>query len=198
MIATEQKLDIFLLSSYLYYINEGGELRLRQSNRQMFQKISNIKLIIVSGISGLILATIMSSISEIKSTEVMLFQLSFTKENALQLIGEWGQKGVESFKRTIWIDYFFIISYSFFLSGSIAVLINRKYESSRNVHFFLFAIPFIAGFCDFIENTLHIVSLSNINNFSEALIFIASIFALVKWSLVLFCILIISYFRFFR
>ena len=164
------------------------------------QKISQKKVLILSGISCLLITVFFiilgTSINPGNAPGVVDLQLSFSKDSFSNIINQWGPEITQFFKFCLWIDFLYAFLYALFLSSLIAYLslkLNKKLSKTDQFFFFL---PIIAGINDWIENSLHLIVLRDMKDFSENLIFAASVFASVKWSLVLLSILFILYYLF--
>ena len=116
------------------------------------------------------------SIDSKSGLEVLHLQLSFEKELGIQIVSSWTDKGVRLFFNLIWLDYIYALSYSIFFSSLLLKLQNTYTKKSMIIY-----IPFLAGTFDWIENTLEIIFLKNMESFSETLFFIHSIVASLKW-----------------
>ena len=125
---------------------------------------------------------------------VVALELAFSEEAFRRITTQWGAEGVHAYRTsTIYIDYWFPIAYALLLSSLIAVLTVKPGETPSRRQVTCFALPFIAGLFDWVENTLHLVLLRDPSNLSARLVLVASIAAAIKWGLVVLSILFILY-----
>lgn len=167
---------------------------------RLYRKIANTQVVVFSASITLLLTIILMILNSRAippgSPDIIALQFAFTKSTFVSIINQWGIAGITHFLNTIWIDYIYPVVYAIFFSSFIARLIIKLDKSPTKFHIIIFALPFIAGFLDWCENTLHIILLSNVNNISGIMIFTASVFALIKWLIVIFSILVILYYIF--
>jgi len=125
---------------------------------------------------------------------VVALELAFSEEAFRRITTQWGAEGVHAYRTsTIYIDYWFPIAYALLLSSLIAILTVTPGETPSRRQVTCFALPFIAGLFDWVENTLHLVLLRDPSNLSARLVLVASIAAAIKWGLVVLSILFILY-----
>jgi len=106
--------------------------------------------------------------------DVIALQLAFFKDSGIKIASSWD---FETFKRWIFWDYIYAVSYvSFFVSLLLWLGKIKKY----NVKPFVY-IAILAGLFDWIENSLEIWFLSDVDGFSSALFFFHSALATLKW-----------------
>jgi len=104
--------------------------------------------------------------------EVLKLQISFYKDAGIDIVNVWNDNGIKSFFNLIWIDYIYALNYSIFFY----FLLIKLHVKSWYVY-----TPFIAGLFDWIENTIEILFLRNIEEFSNSLFFLHSVIASIKW-----------------
>lgn len=114
--------------------------------------------------------------------EVVKLQLSFSKDAGIDIIQGWGKSGIANFNQWIFTDYIFAFAYSVFFASLLAMLILKKGMSKSASYTWTVYLAFIAGFFDWIENTMELFFLNNPSNFSSFLFFIHSIIASLKWA----------------
>lgn len=166
--------------------------------RILFKKMGKPYIALLSGIITLIFMFIimpgLDSVRPLGTLGIIEFQLSFTEEKFSNIINQWGIDTVNYYVKNLWIDYIYPIMYAVFLSSSIALLTKKKHVDPSKFYIILFTLPILAGVLDWIENTLHLILLHDINNLSKLLIFLAAITASIKWSFALFSFIIIIYY----
>ncbi len=150
-------------------------------------------------ISSFVLMTIMfiivmffvnQSIDGGDGSGVLKLQLSFDKTVGISIIDNWGNSGVEYFKRWIFTDYIYALTYSFFFASFLSFLIVRKINKIDSKHKTPVYLAFFSGLCDWFENTIEIFFIKDPYGFSTNLFFIHSIVSVVKWLVI---IIIITY-----
>ncbi|BAF71893.1 hypothetical protein [Sulfurovum sp. NBC37-1] len=105
---------------------------------------------------------------------VIALQLSFFINKAKEIVSSWD---VEAFRHLIVFDYIYAFSYMIFFASLISWLEKEKAQPTS-------IFPYVAigaGVFDWIENSLELWFLNDVNAFSPTLFFIHSIFATLKW-----------------
>lgn len=112
---------------------------------------------------------------------VLNLQLSFKKSVGLEIVNSWGDKGVDNFRQWIIADYVYAFTYAWFFSSLILFLSAKiKSEVSGRDRWFV-SLAFISGVLDLVENSMEFAFVSNPYRFSDALFFLHSVVALLKW-----------------
>jgi len=137
------------------------------------------KIVIISMIMTLIMAYIVMFIFDPMvdgkdGLSVIALQLAFEKSKGIQIVSSWD---IEAFNRGIVLDYLYALSYMIFFASLISWL-----EKKRDIlpSFFPY-IALLAGAFDWIENSLELWFLHDVEPFSSTLFFIHSIFSILKW-----------------
>src|SRR5262245_6768116 len=126
---------------------------------------------------------------EANEAGVVPLQLAFTVSKFKEILLSWSDVGI--FKQSLWqIDFVFPLAYAGLLAFAYAWSRRNENPSRRDRFFFL--APFVAALCDWIENSLHLYLLRNVDTveqakaatFSGALVFAASAFAAIKIALI--------------
>jgi hypothetical protein len=126
---------------------------------------------------------------EANEAGVVPLQLAFTVSRFKEILLSWSD--VRIFKQSLWqIDFVFPLAYAGLLAFAYAWSRRNENPSRRDRFFFL--APFVAALCDWIENSLHLYLLRNVDaveqakaaTFSGALVFAASAFAAIKIALI--------------
>ncbi len=112
---------------------------------------------------------------------VLRLQLSFDKNAGIQVINAWGESGMVHFNRLFFMDYLYAGAYGIFLASLMSFLIMKKGKQGVLIYRFCVGLPFFAGLLDCMENTMEISFVKDPVNFSSALFFLHSVFAMVKW-----------------
>lgn len=157
---------------------------LRTENFISQKSDSNI-LIIIFGIIYFTSQFIIGSIVHpLGMGNFLALQTTLSSDTFKEIASGWvasGQIGI--YYKHFYFDNFHPIFYSIFLS----LLIARTFKvNSVNPKFNIFILtPFIAGFCDLIENTMHLYFLSDLRRATPALVALSGTVTNVKWFLAL-------------
>jgi hypothetical protein len=141
--------------------------------------LANKKAVIFFGIITLIMAYIVMvivgpMIDKKDGFSVIALQLAFFKENGLKIVSTWD---IEAFKKWIFTDYIYALSYMLFFS-SLALWLAKVKQTTAGVYPY---IAIMAGVFDWIEDTLELWFLNSLESFPSTLFFIHSIFSTLKW-----------------
>lgn len=115
---------------------------------------------------------------------VIALQLSFHKEAGVEIIQNWGTSGISNFKKWIFTDYLYALSYALFLASLLSWLIVKKGKEKNPSYTRVVYLPFCAGLLDGIENTMELFFINNPADFSSLVFFLHSIIASLKWGAV--------------
>ena len=137
---------------------------------------------ILTGIMYVIVMFIINPLIDGKiGLEVIKLQLSFTTENAKEILNNWNEIGQQNFLKYIYTDYIYAFAYSFFLSSLYLNKLLKNNIKLAGKHIYILILPFIAGLFDMIENTIEISFIKNSNDFSELLFTFHSVLSSLKW-----------------
>ncbi len=110
-------------------------------------------------------------------------QLTLSKDVFLSIVSRWGDRGVATYLTHFCLDFFHPILYGVFLASAIARLsIKRRTQPSAGIRV-LFLLPFAAGFCDIVENIMHVAMLTGFIEISRFAVAFSGAFTWVKWTL---------------
>jgi len=110
--------------------------------------------------------------------DVIRLQLSFDKQTGIQIASGLNK---ELFRRWIFTDYLYAVSYAFFLSSLISWLIKNRHVSKTSWLSIGIYLPFIAGACDWIENSIELLFFKDMVSFPSELFYLHSVLATIKW-----------------
>ncbi len=120
---------------------------------------------------------------------IIMFQLAPTKDALGVILNKWGEKGIQQFINTMWLDFFFPVFYTLLISGFACTfsknLKNKKWRVTRG----FIAASFSAGLLDYLENVLELFIIINFPNIPASLVTFAFIVSLTKWILVLIAVI---------
>lgn len=143
------------------------------------QFLINKRVVIISMISTLIMGSIVMLfvdplIDGGNGFGVIALQLSFDKLSAQEIVSTWN---IAAFHKWIIMDYIYALSYMTFFASLILWLEKRK----GLAHSYISSIALGAGIFDWIENSLELWFLQDMEAFSSTLFFIHSVLATLKW-----------------
>lgn len=140
-----------------------------------------LSLILVSVMFTTVMFIVNPLIDGKNGLEVIALQLSFQKSSGLKIANGWGESGISNFKKWIFTDYFYALSYALFLGSLLSGLIVKNGKEKQFSYTWVIPLAFIAGFLDWIENTIELLFLNNPTDCSNMLFFVHSIIATIKW-----------------
>ncbi len=141
--------------------------------------LANKKIVLFFAITTAIMAFIVMALFDPlvdgkNGLDVIALQLSFSKDVGANIVSRWN---IEAFKKWIVLDYLYALNYMFFFASLILWL-----EKSKGIQHSIYPyIAISAGVFDWIENSLELWFLRDIESFSSTLFFIHSIFSSLKW-----------------
>lgn len=105
---------------------------------------------------GVVLLVLDTRMMDAGGPGIIGFELAGTEDRAAEILGEWGDRGADAARASLWIDYGFIVAYTTFLvlaAGATRRLAERR-GWSRMAAFGVVAAPLAAaaGACDAIED----------------------------------------------
>ncbi len=164
----------------------------------MFQRVGKWQIVVICGVLT-VAFLLFFSLAERGAPEgtpgIVELELAFSEDRFSGIVGQWSEAGTLPVqKRNLWIDLLFPFAYAFFLSSLLALLAIKSSEEPGSGLIVLLELPFVAGFFDWIENALLLVLLGDTGNFSQPLVFLASVAASIKWLLILVSALAIIYY----
>jgi hypothetical protein len=116
--------------------------------------------------------------------DALTLQTTFSSHTFKEIASGWIASGqVKLYYRHFYFDNFHPIWYSIFLS----LLIARTFKINNISRKFNFIIltPFVAGFCDLIENMMHLYFLADLQRATPALVALSGTATNTKWFLAL-------------
>ena len=141
--------------------------------------LANKTIVIFSMITTFIMAFIVMArvdplIDGKDGLSVIALQLSFFIDNAKEIVSTWD---ISAFNDLIILDYIYALSYMIFFAALISWLEKEKAQPKSIFPY----IAIAAGVFDWIEDSLEVSFLNNMNDFSPTLFFIHSLIASLKW-----------------
>ena len=126
-------------------------------------------------------AIIVSMLLQLGHNDPLILQLTFSKTVFIDILQKWGQPGVGIYKKHFFVDYPHALIYASFLASVIAYLTAEQNREPAHFHLTLFSLPYVAGLCDLVENTLHLILISNPVSVPETLVKISATMTWTKW-----------------
>lgn len=121
---------------------------------------------------------------------VLELEFAWTIDQIETIFTAWGDELITKELGVTFLDFGFLIFYSLTLSGITLILTRRgTFGTLTNWGYFLTIIPIIAALFDGIENINLVLMLTSPSNFPSFAPFIASISAVIKFSLIILTIL---------
>lgn len=112
------------------------------------------------------------------------FELAFTSLRAEEILSLWNEEQRKEATRSLYIDFFFIISYVATLV-SLGLLVSYNLQPSfHQVGFYLSLLPIIAGLFDVLENIMLLRILASPDDISDGVVLATGLFALLKFILI--------------
>ena len=146
------------------------------------QKLANKKAVMVSLVAmvimfGVVMFIVNPLIDNGNGLEVIALQVSFDKQAGAAIVHSWN---IDAFKQWIVTDYVYALSYALFFSSLFLWLMKIKGRNKSFYMLFVFVALF-AGLFDWIENSLELWFLNDMEGFSQRLFWIHSMIASLKW-----------------
>ena len=165
----------------------------RKLERNPSQNIVILSIIISAVITivvWLLMRPVEEALKAISPYGVMELEFAWTVAKINQIFNAWGTELIAQELYVTLLDFIFLIVYSTFFA-SVTLLLTRRILSGRIqlVGFYMTIIPLIAALFDAIENINLILMLSSPANFPIFSPFLASIFATLKFTLLIIVII---------
>lgn len=112
------------------------------------------------------------------------FELAGTRERAAEILADWGEKGRDAARLSLWVDYPYLLAYGAF--GALAVAATRDTARSRGWErlsrhgAWIVALPVAGAACDAVENAGLLLALDGRGG--DAAPAVALAFALMKFA----------------
>lgn len=155
-----------------------------------FPKKKILVLITIIAFSLFFLLTLLFSPIETELKErtgygVIEFEFAWNSGTIKKIFKAWGSEGKKQQIFITYMDFLYIIFYSFFMAGCI-LLVTRKLEGKmQKMGLYMTLAPFLAGIFDVIENINLLLMLGNDTFVDSGCPFIASLCATIKFSFLL-------------
>ncbi len=146
------------------------------------QKLANKNVVIVALVAmlimfGVVMFTVNPLIDNGDGLEVIGLQVSFDKQAGAEIVSHWN---VQAFKQWIFTDYIYALCYTLFFTSLLLWLMKVKGKDNSWYMIFVYVAIF-AGLSDWIENSLELWFLDDIDGFSQGLFWTHSMIATLKW-----------------
>ncbi|TFG03565.1 MAG: hypothetical protein EU542_01880 [Promethearchaeota archaeon] len=119
------------------------------------------------------------------SYNVLDFEFAWTVDRISVIFASWGAVVIEAQILGVYWDFLYILGYGFFISGCILLVSRILSGRLQKIGLYLTLTPLFAGIFDLIENINLLIMLQNPTTFSAIVPFIASISAVIKFSLLI-------------
>jgi len=155
---------------------------------RLYIKLADFRITLLALVVTLPIMYVM--LNMVDSEMVNSLHFAFTKASAEHVIEQWRIERFMLFKKFFWLDFIFPAGYGIIFSSLIARLSLRR-VSRNNIYQTLFLIPLAATIFDYAENMGLIITLNNLNNLIESVVFITSVLSSFKMILFILSLLII-------
>ena len=127
-------------------------------------------------------------------------QTTFSKAKLQTVLDEWGKYGLIAYMNSMYVDFIFPFAYAVALASGVALVSTEKEKAATPTKLALtfFTLPLIAGFCDIIENSFHLILLPNLSSFGGGLVFLSALASTIKFILMGITILVIAFYAYQR
>jgi hypothetical protein len=122
--------------------------------------VSRRRALIATGVAGVILAVVLLAVDpsarDSSYPNIVEFEFAGSEEEAAEIIADWGERGTDAAKLSLWLDFLYIALYGTFFV--LAATATRELAASRGwrrmAAFGVAAVPFAAAAAAFdaIEN----------------------------------------------
>lgn len=112
------------------------------------------------------------------------FELAFTSLRAEEILSLWNEEQRTEARKSLYVDFFFIISYVTALVSLGLLVSYNLHPSFQPVGFYLSLLPVAAGLFNVLENILLLRTLALPDDISDGVVFATGLFALMKFILV--------------
>jgi len=146
-----------------------------------FKLASHSKFLMISAavyfLSQITIAQILGPLGELTVLEL---QTTFSPVRFLEIINHWQATDLmKHYYAHFTFDHIHPIWYSIFLSSLLAFSMKRDGLNAK--YRILLLVPFIAGFCDVIENLSHVWFLEDLTRLESPVFYIAATACWIKW-----------------
>lgn len=114
---------------------------------------------------------------------ILDFEFAWTKDRILLIFSAWGEEGRALQAAGVYWDFPYIIGYVSFIFGCILLVLRQLEGKIQRIGLWILLTPILAGIFDVIENINLLLMLNLTPNFPSFISLIASITALIKFSL---------------
>jgi hypothetical protein len=154
----------------------------------LYKKLNNIRALIYSFIAFSVIIILMSVISYIsmpgKGINTFLLEFAGSQNAFVSIAHQLGPKTIKAYKSILLVDCLFPFAYAVFLGSVIALLSKRKDDGEiRETALFFFALPFLGGILDLIENSIHLYLLGDLSRVTETIVKFATLDSILKWAM---------------
>ncbi len=146
-----------------------------------FQVVSHSKILMISAavyfLSQITIAQILGPLGEVTVLEL---QTTYSPARFLAIINHWQAADLmKHYYAHFTFDHIHPIWYSIFLSSLLAFSMKRDGMDAK--YHVLLLVPFIAGFCDVIENLSHVWFIEDLTRLESSIFYIAATACWIKW-----------------
>ncbi|MBY9009191.1 MAG: hypothetical protein KGD74_04940 [Candidatus Lokiarchaeota archaeon] len=151
---------------------------------------SDLVLLIIAAIGIVILLVINMLVFEPLANSgsiygILNFEFAWTQDRILFIFADWGVDGIALQVNGVYWDFLYIIGYSVPMFALILLFTRKLSGKIVDIGLYISLTPFVAGIFDLVENINLLIMLYNSPIFASFVPLVASISALIKFSLLL-------------
>ena len=151
---------------------------------------SDLVLLIIAAIGIVILLVINMLVFEPLANSgsiygILNFEFAWTQDRILFIFVDWGVDGIALQVNGVYWDFLYIIGYSVPMFALILLFTRKLSGKIVDIGLYISLTPFVAGIFDLVENINLLIMLYNSPIFASFVPLVASISALIKFSLLL-------------
>ncbi len=115
--------------------------------------------------------------------DMLNIQLTFSADEFARILKGWSHMGLAIYKRHFYLDFIHPVFYALFLSSAIAYCTHTHKKKAKPFILVLFFLPYVAGFCDLMENTLHELMINQCLPITGTWVALSATATWTKWTL---------------
>ena len=154
-----------------------------------FKEVPKDKFVILITVIGLIILLLVQVLifmpieSSVTTYGILDYEFAWTQSRVETILSVWGTEGIDKQSLAIYWDFLYIIGYVSLAFGLIVLILRRSEEKIQMIGLYFTLTPILTGVFDIIENINLLIILGDPISISSVNAFIASLSALIKFSL---------------
>ncbi|MBF0452369.1 MAG: SRPBCC domain-containing protein [Candidatus Magnetomorum sp.] len=165
---------------------------------KLYFRLANARVVFTLGATYVINQLLIIVILGEYGQDLLRLQTTFDPELFRRILSEWEGAGFAAYKKHFYPDCMHPLIYSFFLASAWAFFTRREGAYPSPGVMVMFVLPFVAGFCDLVENALHLLMISDLEHIPTYMVKAGALVANTKWLLSSVSILVtlVAYWRY--